>query len=133
MYALLLGTYQKVELLSPRVYICSDLVDIAQQFSKVVILIYFPASSRWKFQIKYIFVITWYFQLVCFLILVILTGLLWYLFGGLISISMITNKFELFFWCVLVIWVSSFVKWVKTLTCFFKSVLSFFFLVISRN
>lgn len=56
MYAFLLDTYQKVELLSHRIYICSDLVDIAKQFSKVVILIYFPTSSTGEFQIIYIFV-----------------------------------------------------------------------------
>ena len=74
-YASLLDTYQKEELLSHRVNICSVLVDNAKQFSKVFILIYFPTSNIWAFQIIYIFVNTWYFLLfVCF---AILKTLLW--------------------------------------------------------
>lgn len=98
MYAFLLDTYQKVELLSHRIYICSDLVDIAKQFSKVVILIYFPTSSTGEFQIIYIFV-NMIFQALFFFfsILAILKSLLWYLFVGLISISLVTNKVERFF------------------------------------
>ena len=58
-YAFLSDTYQKVELLCHRVYICSDLVDLAN-FPKWLMLIYFPTSSTCKFQIIYIFVNTWF-------------------------------------------------------------------------
>ena len=43
MYVFLLGYITRVELLGRRVYINSSLVDIAKQFSKVVLQLYVPS------------------------------------------------------------------------------------------
>lgn len=60
MYALMLYIYLKMEWLGHREYICSALVVIAKQFSKVIVLFYSPTGSVWESQLLHTITGIWY-------------------------------------------------------------------------
>lgn len=71
-FTFLLNVYFRVDLLIHRLCICLDLVPAVNQFSKVVVLIYTPASSVGMFHLLHGFVNPW--SVLIFYILAILVG-----------------------------------------------------------